>query len=139
MPRPMSKIPATWNPGLNETERESTWKFAAGSDKTAGQHQSVRSYFTRIANEDAAEAKNGIDLTVDDIAVLEKKKYRLSNDKANSLAWRAKPGNHAKSLAWQQIPENHARKITASIVSKKKKAIHYIQSVQWISKQTELV
>ena len=73
MPHPISKPHATWKPELSTNEREETWKFAAGLNKSRKQHKDVRKYFTRIANEDAAEVKNGIELTTEESALLQRK------------------------------------------------------------------
>ena len=96
MPPPISKPHASWKPKLTENERESTWVEAAGSDKSQKQHQSARDRFTRKANEDAAEAKNGVGLTTEDITVLKKNEVRISKNAASSRARLEKPGYRLK-------------------------------------------
>ena len=139
---PLSKPHATWNHGLDEKERERTWKIAAGSNKTLKQHYSARETFTRNANEAAALAKKGIGLTKEDDTVLKRRQDRLSTNKATKGAWREKPGNRAKckaadhawyskpgnrasnnanNRAWLQIPENHAKQKAASSAANKKR------------------
>jgi hypothetical protein len=87
---PVSKIPATWKPGLDEKERESTWKEAAGPNKTVKQHGQARFLLTRKANEDAAEAKEGVGLTTEDSAVLKNRQKRLWKKKVIFRAWQKK-------------------------------------------------
>ena len=66
---------------MNEEERERTWKEAAGSNKSPKQHENARWKFTRTANENAANVKNGVGLNIEDITVLKKKQERLSKDR----------------------------------------------------------
>ena len=97
--RPMSKPHAKWKPKLNEEERKSTWKEAAGDDKSLGQHKDARATFTRNANEDAALKKNGIGLTKEDDTVLKTTQVRLSNKKAAKGVLRKTPETRAKKNA----------------------------------------
>ena len=94
--RPMSKPLASWKPGLSTNEREETWKFAAGPNKSNGQHKDARRVFVRKAKENAAEAKNGVGLTIEDRAVLTRKQDRLSRMAAYGREWRQQPQNRAK-------------------------------------------
>ena len=114
--RTISKPHATWKPELSTNEREETWKFAAGSDKSLKQHQYARNYFTRTANENAAEAKNGVGLNTEDSAVLKKKQERLSKKMFECRAWLEKPGNREKNntekRAWREKPGNREKQIT---------------------------
>ena len=102
----MSEPHATWETKLNEKERKSTWKFAAGKGKSPEQHTNARRTFTRNANEAAALAKNGIGLTADDNTVLKKRQDRLSNKKAADGVFRENPENRAThnaySSAWRK-------------------------------------
>jgi len=75
----LSKPHATWEPELDEKERESTWKEATGWGKSLTQHQTARTTFTSNANEAAALAKNGIGLTKEDDTVLKRRQVRLSH------------------------------------------------------------
>jgi len=99
MVKTISKPHAAWKPKLNEKERESSWKKAAGKNKSLKQHANARMRFTRNANEHEAEAKNGVGLTTKDIAVLQNKQYRLSKQLAHCHAWRGKQENRAKNKA----------------------------------------
>ena len=70
---PPSKPHPNFRTDLNEKDRKSEWAKAAGEDKSPAQHRETRRYFIRTANEDAAEAKNGVGLTPEDSKVLIKK------------------------------------------------------------------
>ena len=102
----ISNPPATWKHGVNEEERKSTWKFAAGPNKTERQHTDARRAFKHKAksfiiksNEEAALSKKGVGLNAEDIAVLENKKHMRSKGKAHLDAWRSNPQNRAKQNA----------------------------------------
>ena len=121
----ISKPHATWKPGVDEEEREKTWKEAAGPNKSHVQHIHARKFFTRNAKEDAAEGKvkNGVGLDDSDRAVLEKKETRRLNELASKSAWLAKPENKAKKAAGQhalrQNPEKRAKMYAATSSWKK--------------------
>ena len=137
---PLSKPNATWKHGLNEEERESTWKEAAGTNKSAKQHKNARMRFTRTAKEDAAEGKNGVGLTTEDNAISKNKKERLSKHPASCCAWREKPGNREKDIAHHharmEIPGNREKDNTRSSACHKSSCR---KSVQQISRRKELV
>jgi len=109
----ISKPHPKWKTELNESDREREWKYAAGKDKSKKQHQTSRAYFIRKANEDSARAKNGVNLTTKDRAVLKKKQVRLSKWSANNQVNMDKPGyrdkQNAKQRAKLQIPENRQK------------------------------
>ena len=114
---PLSKPHAAWKHGLNEEERESTWKFAAGPNKSIVQHTSARGRFARTANEEAAEAKNECELDDVDHIVLKKKQVRLSKASAKQATKMEDPENRAKQNANQlartrakmEIPDYRAK------------------------------
>ena len=89
--RPLSKPHPKFRTDLNEKDRESKWAEAAGEGKSIAQHYNFRDNFTRKANEDVAEAKNGIRLTTKDNEVLKKKQDRLSKHAACNRARLGKP------------------------------------------------
>jgi hypothetical protein len=135
----------TWKPELPEDERVRTWATAAGDGKRPSQHIEARRCFSRKANEDAVEVKNGVGLDENDIAVLENKRIRLSKKtaaerarlqkpgkldrkKENQSAWREKPGNREKimkkALARRENPEIHAKILEKALAWREKPEIH---------------
>jgi len=94
---------------LNEKDRESTWKEAAGEGKSLARHVKARFMFIRTANEESAEAKKGVGLTTEDIEALEKKRIRLSKTQGYNRAYRKTPGTQAKTSVYNrtryQLPD----------------------------------
>ena len=124
---PLSKPHAAWKPKLNEKERKSTWKEAAGKGKSPTQHMKARTRFTFKANVAAAGAKKGIGLTKEDDTILKRKQVRLSNSKAARGVWRENPENREKakeaSRAWRGIPENRLKFNAVQNASRRKAAV----------------
>ena len=107
-----------WRTDLNETDRKSKWKYAAGDGKSPEQHTEARKYFTRTANEESAKAKNGVGLTLEDEKVLKNKKDRVSRDSDSKRARMERPGKrgeyNAKQRAYIEKPENCEKNIAKS-------------------------
>jgi hypothetical protein len=119
MGRKLSEPPPSWKIDLNETDRKILWKEAAGPNKTKRQHQEVRSRFTRIANEEAATAKNGVGLTKEEIKFLERKRNRASARCVWNRANRDREQDNAKKRAWLKTPKNREKNRANSVARDK--------------------
>ena len=106
---PSSNPHPTFRTDLNEKDRKSEWAKAAGTGKSPAQHANTRKKFTRKANEDATDAKNGVGLDEKDLKVLERKKHRVSKKAAS---------NHARL----KIPENREKENARNIANTKARA-----------------
>ena len=104
---------------MNESERESTWKKAAGKDKNPRQHESARSKFVRNFNEDAAISKKGLGLDDKDRAVLKARQKRLSKQIDAQRARKEKPGyrdkENANERARCKIPEYQQKRYANNV------------------------